>query len=91
MKKTTWAIIGLSVCVVALSIALVIVITQKKTETAFSTDLYDFSNMKIIPKPWLSGSFSISSNNAKITSYYNEVFYKTPGLDKKVWRNRLHQ
>jgi hypothetical protein len=84
MKKTTWAIIGLSFCVVALSIALVIVITQKKTEPTFSAELYDFSHMKIVPKPWLERSFSISPINAKMTGYYNEVFYRTPGLDEKV-------
>ncbi len=84
MKKTTWVIIGLSVCVVALSIALVVVITQKKIEPAFSTELYDFSHMKIVPKPWLERSFSISRINAKMTGYYNDVFYRTPGLDEKV-------
>ncbi len=32
MKKTTWVIIGLSVCVVVLAAALGVVLTQKKTE-----------------------------------------------------------
>ena len=71
MKKTSWAIIGLSVCVVVLSIALAVVITQKKTETTISTELYDFSPMKFTPKPWLpSSSFSIRSDYTKTKSYY---------------------
>ena len=85
MKKTTWVIISLSVCVVALSIALVVVITQKKTETTISTELYDFTFMKLAPKPWqTSSSFSIWSDYTKTKSYYFNAPYRTPELDREV-------
>lgn len=87
MKKTTWVIIGLSFCVVALSIALAVVITMKKTEPAFSTELYDFSNVRFAPKPWLPGySFSIKSNYTKTKSYYygsNGFLYPRSEFDKR--------
>ena len=93
MKKTTWVIIGLSVCVVALSIALVVVLTQKKTETTILTepDLLPYEpnnviNVEVVPKPWLR-AFSISSDYTKIKSYYYgyyDVPIKTPRLDKEV-------
>ena len=76
MKKTTWAIIGLSFCVVALSIALVVVITQKKTEPIIAAE------------PWQpSRSFSIRSDYTKTKSYYYgyyDMLHSTTELDKKV-------
>jgi hypothetical protein len=93
MKKTTWVIIGLSVCVVALSIALVVVITQKKRETIIATepDLFVYEpdnviNVEVVSKPWLR-TFSIASDYTKTKSYYYgyyDVPIKTPGLDREV-------
>jgi hypothetical protein len=92
MKKTTWVIIGLSVLVVALSIALVIVITHKKTEPITSTEA-DFSyepsniiNVMVAPKPWLR-AFSISSDYTKSKIYFfgkYTVPYITPEPEKEV-------
>ena len=95
MKKTTWAIIGLSVCVVALSIALVVVITQKKTETIIATEpdhfMYEARNiMRVMypPRPWQpSSSFSIRSDYTKTKWYYYGYYgmpSRTPELEKKV-------
>ena len=82
MKKTTWVIIGLSVLVVALSIALVIVITQKKTETIVTTELYDFPHRSFAPKSWQpSSSFSLRLDYTKTKSYY----YGYYGTDGKVY------
>jgi len=52
MKKTTWAIIGLSICVVVLASALGIVLLQNKTETIIvrEPDAYTSSYSNI--KPW---------------------------------------
>ena len=86
MKKTTWVIIGLSVCVVVLSIALIVVITHKKTEPIISTELYDFPHRSFAPKPWLQ-TFSISSDYAKTKIYFfgkYTVPYITPEHDKEV-------
>ena len=58
MKKTTWVIIGLSVCVVVLATALGIVLTQKQTEIVIvrEPDPFTSSSMTIKPlmsvKPW---------------------------------------
>ena len=38
MKKTTWVIIGLSVCVVVLAAALVVVLTQRQAETVITKE-----------------------------------------------------
>ena len=88
MKKTTWAIIGLSFCVVALSIALVVVITQKKTEIIIATEPDHFRTIKIFSEPWQqSYSFSIGSDYTKTKSYYYGyygVLHSTPELDRKV-------
>jgi hypothetical protein len=94
MKKTTWVIIGLSICVVALSIALVLVITHKKTESIISTEA-DFSyepsniiNVMVDPKPWLQ-TFSMASDYTKTKTYYYGYYgsyselYSTSELDKK--------
>ena len=58
MKKTTWVIIGLSLCVVVLASALGIVLLQKKTETSIvgGSDTYKFSFLDI--KPWKNFSLS---------------------------------
>ena len=88
MKKTTWAIIGLSICVVALSIALVIVITQKKTETIVTTEPDHFRTIKAFTEPWQpSRPFSIASDYTKTKIYYYGKYtvpYRTPGLDREV-------
>ena len=81
MKKTTWVIIGLSVLVVALSIALVLVITQKKTETIIATELYDFSHRSFAPRIWQpSSSFSLRSDYTKTKTFY--YYY---GTNSKVY------
>jgi hypothetical protein len=91
MKKTTLAIIGLSVCVVALTIALVVIIIQKKTETIIATDpdlfMYEPNNimhMMFVPKSWQKNNlFSISSDYTKTKSYYyNESSGKTFIIEK---------
>ena len=53
MKKTTWAIIGLSVCVVVLASALGVVLLQKKTETIILSepDTYTIS-FRPFKNPW---------------------------------------
>jgi len=41
MKKTTWVIIGLSICVVVLATALGVILFQNKTETIRASQLED--------------------------------------------------
>lgn len=88
MKKTTWAIISLSVLVVALSIVLVLVIIQKKTETIVTTEPDHFRTIKVFSEPWQpSRPFSIASDYTKTKIYYYGKYtvpYRTPELDKEV-------
>ena len=77
MKKTTWVIIGLSLCVVVLSTALGIVLLQKKTETIIvrEPDAYTSSYSDI--KPW---QFSLSPFRSNIYArYFNAEAYFNPG------------
>ncbi len=62
MKKTTWAIIGLSICVVVLATALGVVLFQQKTETI------------IVREPDFDSSSKISSELQQII----ESFYISP-------------
>ena len=52
MKKTTWIIIGLSVCVVVLAAALGVVLSQKKTETIFVREPDPYTSHFMFSKPW---------------------------------------
>ena len=73
MKKTTWVIIGLSICVVVLSTALGVVLLQKKTETSIvrEPDTYTSSYLNI--KPW---QFSLSPFRSNIYArYFNAEAY----------------
>ena len=47
MKKTTWIIIGLSVCLLVLATTLGIIHLQKRTETIFVSESEDDSSSKI--------------------------------------------
>jgi len=47
MKKTTWAIIGLSICVVVLAAALGVVLLQNKAETIFVREIEGDSSSDI--------------------------------------------
>jgi hypothetical protein len=59
MKKTTWVIIGLSVCVVILATALVVVLTQRQAEAIMEIE------------PLLQNrSFSISRTAYTKSAYY---------------------
>ena len=71
MKKTTWVIIGLSVCVVALSIALVVVITQTKTTAILTDEPDNIIRVMYAPKLWQPNRpFSIASDYTKTKIYY---------------------
>ncbi len=50
MKKTTWVIIGLSICVVVLAAALGLVLLQNKTEKTIvkESDLNSSSNFPVL-------------------------------------------
>jgi len=79
---------------VALSIALVVVITQKKTETIITIEPDHFRTIKAFSEPWQQGyPFSISSDYTKTKVYYYSAYtasdnFKYPKhfqeLDKKV-------
>jgi len=85
MKKTTWVIIGLSICVVVLSTALGVVLLQKKTETIIvrEPDLYTSSN--IFSEPWQKrNSFSLAPFPRNSILYYNTLDYNRGSLQKGV-------
>ena len=52
MKKTTWVIIGLSICVVVLSTVLGVVLLQKKTETIIVREFNPDTSNALFNKPW---------------------------------------
>ena len=58
MKKTTWVIIGLSLCVVVLSAALGIVLLQQKTETSIVGGSATHTSSFLDIKPWENFSLS---------------------------------
>jgi len=76
VKKTTWVIIGLSLCVVVLASALGIVLLQKKTETIIIREPDAYTSRYSIIKPWENFSLAprpISINQRKgITVYHND-------------------
>ena len=83
MKKTTWVIIGLSVCVAVLASALGIVLTQQQTETimAKEPDLYKPMDFRIAPsfetiQIYYYSSYSVSD--------YFVPSYTVPEPGKKV-------
>lgn len=93
MKKTTWVIIGLSICVVVLSTVLGVVLLQKKTETIIVSESGPYTSSI---KPW---QFSLSPFRSNIYApYFNaeayikshpEKVYIIPGKRKglKVYPN----
>lgn len=52
MKKTTWVIIGLSLCVVVLATALGVVLLQTKTETIIVRESDPYISSVLFSKPW---------------------------------------
>ncbi len=52
MKRTTWVIISLSICVVVLSTALGIVLLQQKTETIIVREANPYTSSVLFSKPW---------------------------------------
>lgn len=70
MKKTTWVIIGLSLCVVVLSTALGIVLLQNKTETIIVSEPDPYTSSI---KPW---QFSLSPRIYK-RYYWGESYRKS--------------
>ena len=70
MKKTTWVIIGLSICVVVLSTALGVVLLQKKTETIIVREPDPYTSSI---KPWQFGLSPFRSNI--YARYFNAEAY----------------
>ncbi len=67
MKKTTWVIIGLSLCVVVLSIALGVVLSQNKPETFAWRDSDFYNSIREIfsepgQKRWVGGITQVDSD-----------------------------
>lgn len=77
MKKTTWVIIGLSVCVVVLATALGVVLTQKRTETIIVREPY-ISLYKPIDFRIAPSGFDF------VKRYYYTPPVTVPELGKKV-------
>ena len=75
MKKTTWVIIGLSVCVAVLATALGVVLIQKETETITVNEPELYKRIEIFSEPLLeSRSFRIAGP-FKTQSYYYTPYY----------------
>ncbi|MFC2167079.1 hypothetical protein ACFLQZ_03860 [Acidobacteriota bacterium] len=76
MKRTTWVIISLSLCVVVLASALGIVLLQKKTETIIIREPNAYTSHYLNIKPWQNFSLAprpISINQRKgLTVYHND-------------------
>ncbi|MCJ7579213.1 MAG: hypothetical protein MUP98_01615 [Candidatus Aminicenantes bacterium] len=85
MKKTTWAIIGLSICVVVLSTALGIVLLQQKTDTIIVRGPDLLTSSKIFKVPWQE-TFSLAHRPLK--EIYNNgpyIFYYDVGPNTTVY------
>ena len=88
MKKTTWIILGLSVCVLVLGAALGVVLSQKKTEIIYVNEPDPYTSSFIYVKPWQR--FSIRPFPRYSILYYNQlplekgtvVYYNKEGLWK---------
>ena len=74
MKKTTWVIVCLSICVVVLAAALVIVLTQKQPEPVKPTE-------SLLSSRSFSLSGPIYSKSAYFTSYDAQFRYPA-GFEK---------
>ena len=58
MKKTTWVIIGLSLCVVVLAAVVGILLFQKKTETIIIKEPDPYTSSLNSYRPWYSFSLA---------------------------------
>ncbi len=76
MKKTTWVIIGLSICVVALSTALGVVLLQQKTDTILVRESKDDSSSTISEELRKRiESFNINPRRPNDAVYFNPETY----------------
>jgi hypothetical protein len=86
MKKTTWVIIGLSVCVVALAAALVVVLTQpqpdpvKPTETLLKSRSFSLSG----PIYTKSAYFTSYAASFKYPAGFEKTGEKVDFLGEKI-------
>ena len=77
MKKTTWVIIGLSVCVVVLATALGIVLMQKEAETITVNEPDFYKRFEIFSEPLLERrSFRIAGPYQTKSYYYTPYYVK---------------
>lgn len=77
MKKTTWVIISLSICVVVLATALGIVLMQKEAETITVNEPDFYKRFEIFSEPLLERhSFRIAGPYQTKSYYYTPYYVK---------------
>jgi len=90
MKKSTWVIIGLSLCVVALSTALGVVLTQKKAETSPPFDKpweKSFSLAITLPSPFVTKLYHYNPPESGILEEYSSPIFPGKVAFSKDWIN----